>query len=55
MVDDIATRLREEATDPELTWLDAIALQAADEIERLQDKCKYLESEIARLERLSNG
>jgi len=55
MVDDIVTRLREEATDPELTWLDAIALLAADEIENLRIKCKHLEAEVARLERLNNG
>lgn len=53
MVDDIVTRLREEATDPELTWLDALALKAADEIERLRMKCQHLETELARLEKLA--
>ena len=29
--------------------------EAADAIEHLTAKCKHLESEVARLERLSNG
>jgi len=53
MVDDIVTRLREQATHPELSWLHVIALKAADEIENLRSKCKHLEAEIARLERLA--
>lgn len=32
-----------------------VCLQAADEIERLRLRCEHLESEVARLERLSNG
>ena len=30
-------------------------LEAADEIERLRNRIQHLESEVARLERLSNG
>jgi hypothetical protein len=36
MTDDIVTRLREQATDPHKTLLDAFALEAADEIAKLR-------------------
>ena len=55
MTDDIVTRLRgydfmRDGDTPDLTMA-----EAADEIERLRLKCEHLESEVARLERLSNG
>jgi hypothetical protein len=52
---DLVARLREYGIEPGRYWLDNYALQAATELERLQEKCKYLEAEIARLERLGNG
>ena len=50
MTDDIVTRLR-EYVNGHLSH--RYVLQAADEIEKLRDKCKDLEAEIARLERLA--
>ena len=65
MVDDIATRLNtEEMTKafykafPTVVTLEDVmrqAFEAANEIERLRIVVKHLESELARLERLSNG
>ena len=59
---DLVAKLREYAIEPGRYWLDNYGLQAADEIERIQiiikhleKKLVHLESEIARLERLSNG
>ena len=52
---DLVAKLREYAIEPGRYWLDNYGLQAADELQRLQDKVKHLESEVARLERLSNG
>ena len=52
MSDDIVIRLR-EYINGHLSH--HYVLQAVDEIEKLRDKCKQLESEIARLERLNNG
>jgi len=49
-MDDIVTRLRDKYQGQL-----PICTEAADEIEKLREKCKHLESEIARLERLSNG
>jgi hypothetical protein len=61
-MDDIVTRLLDDYA-PHLKfgnhqdWCKALGImeEAADEIDNLRNKCKYLESEIARLERLSNG
>ena len=50
MVDDIVIRLR-EYINGHLSH--HYVLQAADEIEKLRDKCKHLEAENARLERLT--
>ena len=47
-MNDIAFQLRNNYNSGVL-WL--LCTQAADEIVRLEDKCKHLESEIARLER----
>ena len=65
MADDIVARLNTEemtrafykAFPRVVTLEDAMrqALEASDEIEILRDKCKHLEAELARLERLSNG
>ena len=59
-MDDIVNRLRKNVNDEYLSYRHV--LEAADEIERLQivvkhldEKFRHLESEIARLERLSNG
>jgi hypothetical protein len=59
---DLVAKLREYAIEPGRYWLDNYGLQAADELERiqivikhLQKKLIHLESEIARLERISNG
>ena len=49
-MDDIVTRLRDKYQGQL-----PICTEAADEIEKLREKCKHLEAEIARLERLSNG
>ena len=62
MTDDIVTRLRLE-NYPLLhfgnhqDWCTALGImdEAADEIEDLRNRIQHLESEIARLERLSNG
>ena len=64
-MDDIVTQLNtEEMTEafykafPTVVTLeDAMrqALEAADAIEHLTAKCKHLEAEVSRLERLSNG
>ncbi|CAB4150206.1 hypothetical protein UFOVP564_7 [uncultured Caudovirales phage] len=65
MTDDIVTRLNtEEMTKafykafPTVVTLEDVmrqAFEAANEIERLRIVVKHLESELARLERLSNG
>jgi cell division protein FtsB len=59
MIDDIVTRLRITAQEgcsvTDWTKLSWDIQEAADEIEKLRNKSKYLEAEIARLERLSNG
>jgi uncharacterized protein YcfL len=59
---DLVAKLREYAIEPGRYWLDNYGLQAADELERIQivikhleKKLIHLESEIARLERMSNG
>ena len=59
---DLVAKLREYAIEPGRYWLDNYGLQAADELERIQiiikhleKKLVHLESEIARLERASNG
>lgn len=60
---DIAFRLRLQAQvsnlyeihHPHMIRVKTIYEEAADEIERLRLKCEHLESEVARLERLSNG
>jgi len=48
MLDDIVTRLRDKYQGQL-----PICTEAADEIENLRSKCKHLEAEIARLERLA--
>jgi len=69
MASDLVAKLRQYAIEPGRYFLDTYALQAASEIEVLRKEDKelqeailhfesriaYLESEIARLERLSNG
>jgi hypothetical protein len=69
MASDLVAKLREYAVEPGRYWLDTYALQAASEIEVLRKEDKelqeailhfesriaHLQSEIARLERLSNG
>jgi hypothetical protein len=65
MANDIVTRLNtEEMTKafykafPRVVTLEDVmrqALEGSDEIEILRDKCKHLEAELARFERLSNG
>ena len=56
-MDDIVTRLREMLRGCENPNCEGceVESEAADQIERLTAKCKHLESEIARLERLSHG
>jgi hypothetical protein len=57
MTEDIVTRLRVFALEGvdvcDWTRLSWDIQEAADEIENLRDKCKHLEAEIARLERLA--
>ena len=59
MKDDIATRLRLHALEgcsvADWTLLSWDIQVAADAIEHLTAKCKHLEAEVSRLERLSNG
>lgn len=61
VTDDIVTRLRAEGDfesvgDGTKRWeSNQVCIEAADEIERLVFKCKELEAELARLERLANG
>jgi hypothetical protein len=57
MNDDIVTRLREMLRGCENPNCEGceVESEAADQIERLTAKCKHLESEVARLERASNG
>jgi plasmid stabilization system protein ParE len=57
MAEDIVKSLREQALEGiwDFTKASFDMQVAADEIERLRVKCKHLEAEIARLERLSNG
>jgi cell division protein FtsB len=57
MAEDIVKSLREQALEGiwDFTKASFDMQDAADEIERLRVKCKHLEAEIARLERLSNG
>ena len=50
MADDIVTQLRAHVNGH---LSHRSVLQAADEIEKLRDKCKHLEAEVARLERLA--
>jgi len=51
-MDDIVDQLRNSYKTDHLY---NVCTDAANEIEKLRDKCKHLESEVARLERLSNG
>ena len=51
-MDEIIARLRNSYKTDAL-W--DVCNEAADALEHLTAKCKHLESEVARLERLSNG
>jgi hypothetical protein len=51
-MDEIIARLRNSYKTDAL-W--DVCNEAADAIEHLTAKCKHLESEVARLERASNG
>ena len=51
-MDEIIARLRNSYKTDAL-W--DVCNEAADAIEHLTAKCKHLESEVARLERLSHG
>ena len=59
MNDDIASRLRLHASEgcsvADWTLLSWDIQVAADAIEHLITKCKHLEAELARLERMSHG
>jgi hypothetical protein len=57
MVDDLLERLNDWHIDilkHDIDW-GRMVVDAIEVIEELQNKCKHLESEVARLERLSNG
>jgi hypothetical protein len=51
-MDEIIARLRNSYKTDAL-W--DVCNEAADALEHLTSKCKHLESEVARLERLSHG
>jgi hypothetical protein len=51
-MDEIIARLRNSYKTDAL-W--DVCNEAADALEHLTAKCKHLETEVARLERLSNG
>jgi hypothetical protein len=62
IANDITVRLRVKARHVRLVLgvnenivIDSLEDEAAKEIESLRTKCVHLESEVARLERLSNG
>jgi len=62
IANDITVRLRVKARHVRLVLgvneniiIDSLEDEAAKEIENLRIKCSHLESEIARLERLSHG